>query len=91
MQSRLTLAARNAGVTASRVQIDAPSGEDPLLMVIVFQAEGELDDLAELIHALESGLPALIVEQARIVPIRRSTELQLTATVRARREPGQES
>jgi hypothetical protein len=88
LQSRVTSAARDAGVTASRVQIDPQSGDEPLLMVLDFQAEGELTDLAALLHALESGVPALIVEQVRLTPIRRSSQLQLSATLRARREPG---
>ena len=88
LQSRVTAAARDVGVTASRVQIDPQTGDNGLVMMLDFQAEGELDDLAQLLHALEAGLPALIVEQVRLTPIRRSSQLQLSATVRARREPG---
>ncbi|MEE2525568.1 type II secretion system protein GspM [Hyphobacterium sp. HN65] len=88
LQSRLTAAAREAGVTASSVQIAAEDDNDRLRMTLDFQAEGEMENLAELLHALEAGLPALIVEDVRLTPIRRSTNLQLTATVRARREPG---
>lgn len=88
LQSRLTAAARNAGLNASRVQIGAEDNNDRLLMTLDFQAEGEMEELAELLHALESGLPALIVEDVRLTPIRRSSNLQLSATVRARREPG---
>lgn len=88
LQSRVTAAARESGVTASRVQIDPQSSGDPLRMVLDFQAEGDLTDLAELLHRLESGVPALIVEQVRLTPIRRSSELQLSASLRARREPG---
>lgn len=88
LQSRLTAAARNAGVTTSSVQIAAEDSNDRLRMTLDFQAEGEMENLAELLHALEAGLPALIVEDVRLTPIRRSSELQLTATVRARREPG---
>ncbi|WP_421792902.1 GspMb/PilO family protein [Hyphobacterium sp.] len=91
LQSRLNSAARSANVTASRVQISDPDERDPLALRLEFQAEGEMENLAQLLHSLEAGLPALIIEEAQLTPIRRSERLQLTATVSARREPGGDS
>lgn len=88
LQTRLNEAARQSGLTTGRVNI-APADEgDPLAIVLEFQAEGELENIARLLHSIESTLPALIVEDARLTPLRNSQRLQLTATIRARREPG---
>jgi hypothetical protein len=88
LQTRLNQAARNAGLSTSRVQILPEQAGDPLEMTLEFQAEGDMAELTRLLHALESELPALIVVSVRFAPIRNSDDLQLTATVQARREPG---
>lgn len=88
LQTRLNQAARNAGLSTSRVQILPEQAADPLEMTLEFQAEGAMADLTRLLHALEADLPALIVVAVRLTPIRDSDNLQLTATVKARREPG---
>ncbi len=88
LQTRLNEAARNAGLTTGRVNISPVNAADPLAVVVDFQAEGEMDNLARLLHSMEASLPALIVEEVRLTPVRNSSRLQLTATIRARREPG---
>lgn len=88
LQTRLNEAARGAGLTTGRVNISPVDTADPLAVVVDFQAEGEMDNLARLLHRIEASLPALIVEEVRLTPIRDSSRLQLTATIRARREPG---
>lgn len=91
LQSRLNQAARAAGLTASRVQIMPQDASDPLALRLEFQAQGSLDDLSQLLHTLESGLPALIVENVQLTRIRQTDDLLLTATIQARREPGADS
>lgn len=88
LQTRLNEAARNADLTTGRVNISPVNSADPLAVVVDFQAEGEMDNLARLLHSMEASLPALIVEEVRLTPVRNSSRLQLTATIRARREPG---
>jgi hypothetical protein len=88
LQTRLNEAARQSGLTTGRVNIAPADAGDPLAIVLEFQAEGELENIARLLHSIESTLPALIVEDARLTPLRNSQRLQLTATIRARREPG---
>jgi len=88
LQTRLNNAARDAGLTTGRVNIAPVDNNDPLAVIVEFQAEGEMEDLARLLHSIESGLPALIVEDVNLTPIRRSGRLQLVATIHARREPG---
>ncbi|GJL97570.1 MAG: hypothetical protein DHS20C06_13870 [Hyphobacterium sp.] len=88
LQTRLNETARNAGLSTSRVQILPEQTADPLEMTLEFQAEGDMADLTRLLHALEADLPALIVVAVRLAPIRNSDDLQLTATIQARREPG---
>lgn len=88
LQTRLNEAARSSGLTTGRVNIAPVIADDPLAVVLEFQAEGELDDIARLLHIIESSLPALIVEEARLTPVRNTARLQLVATIRARREPG---
>jgi Type II secretion system (T2SS), protein M subtype b len=91
LQTRLNQAARNAGLSTSRIQILPEQTGDPLEMTLEFQAEGDMAALTSLLHALEAELPALIVVSVRLAPIRNSENLQLTATVQARREPGSSS
>jgi 3,4-dihydroxy-2-butanone 4-phosphate synthase len=88
LQTRLNEAAREAGLTTGRVNIAPVDTNDPLAVLVEFQAEGEMADLARLLHSIETSLPALIIEDVQLTPVRRSDRLQMTATVRARREPG---
>lgn len=88
LQTMLNDAARRAGATTSRSQLDQGVGNNPLMMALNFEAEGEMEDLAALLHTLESGVPAIIVEEARLSPIRNSSRLQLRARLIAHREPG---
>jgi len=88
LQTRLNEAARTAGLTTGRVNITPVDNADPLAVIVEFQAEGEMADLAQLLHSIEATLPALIIEDVTLAPIRRSSRLQLTATIHARREPG---
>jgi len=88
LQTRLNEAARNSGLTTGRVNISPVDAGDPLAVVLEFQAEGEMEDIARLLHGIETSLPALIVENVRLTPLRNSSRLQLIATIRARREPG---
>jgi len=88
LQTRLNEAARTAGLTTGRVNITPVDNADPLAVIVEFQAEGEMADLAQLLHSIEATLPALIIEDVTLAPIRRSSRLQLSATIHARREPG---
>lgn len=88
LQSRLNEAANNAGLTTGRVNIAPVDRNDPLAVILEFQATGEMEAIVRLLHNIESSLPALIVEEVRLTPVRSSSRLQLIATIRARREPG---
>lgn len=88
LQERLNEAASAAGLTLSRVTIAPVDTSDTGRMAAEIETSGSMGELAAFLHAVESSLPALIVPEASLRPIREAEVLRLNARIEARLSPG---
>lgn len=88
LQSRVTEAARVAGVTMDRRLPQPADQNDALRLIIDVEASGTIGEISAFLHSVESTTPALIVTEASLRPMREAGELRLTATIEARLSPG---